>query len=163
WLLFPNCFLALVTLPFVSEVRRLDKRFKKLDLDDSGELSVKEFMSLPELQQNPLVQRVIDIFDKDGNGEVDFSEFIEGVLQFSVKGTKEQRLHFAFRIYDLDNDGFISNGELFLTLKTMVGKNLEDVQLQQLVDKTILSADTDRDGRVSFQEFCKVSQTNGVL
>lgn len=29
-------------------------------------------MSLPELQQNPLVQRVIDIFDADGNGEVDF-------------------------------------------------------------------------------------------
>jgi serine/threonine-protein phosphatase 2B regulatory subunit len=33
---------------------------------------VDEFMSLPELQQNPLVQRVIDIFDQDGNGEVDF-------------------------------------------------------------------------------------------
>lgn len=31
-----------------------------------------EFMSLPELQQNPLVQRVIDIFDTDQNGEVDF-------------------------------------------------------------------------------------------
>ena len=29
-------------------------------------------MSLPELHQNPLVQRVIDIFDTDGNGEVDF-------------------------------------------------------------------------------------------
>ena len=29
-------------------------------------------MSLPELQQNPLVQRVIEIFDQDGNGEVDF-------------------------------------------------------------------------------------------
>ena len=29
-------------------------------------------MSIPELQQNPLVQRVIDIFDTDGNGEIDF-------------------------------------------------------------------------------------------
>ena len=38
-------------------------------------------MSLPELQQNPLVQRVIDIFDTDGNGEVDFKEFIEGLSQ----------------------------------------------------------------------------------
>lgn len=41
-------------------------------MDNSGSLSVEEFMSLPELQQNPLVQRVIDIFDTDGNGEVDF-------------------------------------------------------------------------------------------
>lgn len=54
------------------EIRRLGKRFRKLDLDKSGALSVDEFMSLPELQQNPLVQRVIDIFDTDGNGEVDF-------------------------------------------------------------------------------------------
>ena len=54
------------------EIKRLGKRFKKLDLDNSGSLSVDEFMSLPELQQNPLVQRVIDIFDTDGNGEVDF-------------------------------------------------------------------------------------------
>ena len=54
------------------EIRRLGKRFKKLDLDNSGSLSVDEFMSLPELQQNPLVQRVIDVFDRDGNGEVDF-------------------------------------------------------------------------------------------
>lgn len=54
------------------ELRRLTRRFKKLDVDGSGSLSVEEFMSLPELQQNPLVQRVIDIFDEDGNGEVDF-------------------------------------------------------------------------------------------
>jgi len=54
------------------EIRRLGKRFKKLDVDGSGSLSVQEFMSIPELQQNPLVQRVIDIFDTDGNGEIDF-------------------------------------------------------------------------------------------
>ena len=88
-------------------------------------------MSLPELQQNPLVQRVIgagpshvtcslfirpliaEIFDDDGNGEVDFKEFIQGVSQFSVKGDKNSKLRFAFRIYDIDNDGYISNGELF--------------------------------------------------
>ncbi|RMX38790.1 hypothetical protein pdam_00017683 [Pocillopora damicornis] len=79
------------------EIRRLGKRFRKLDLDKSGALSVDEFMSLPELQQNPLVQRVIDIFDTDGNGEVDFKEFIEGVSQFSVKGDKESKLKCKFR------------------------------------------------------------------
>ncbi|KAG2467289.1 CANB1 protein, partial [Polypterus senegalus] len=111
-------------------------------------------MSLPELQQNPLVQRVIDIFDTDGNGEVDFKEFIEGVSQFSVKGDKEQKLRFAFRIYDMDKDGYISNGELFQVLKMMVGNNLKDTQLQQIVDKTIINADKDGDGRISFEEFC---------
>uniref|UniRef100_A0A8K9WW49 EF-hand domain-containing protein n=1 Tax=Oncorhynchus mykiss TaxID=8022 RepID=A0A8K9WW49_ONCMY len=138
------------------EIKRLGKRFKKLDLDNSGSLSVEEFMSLPELQQNPLVQRVIDIFDTDGNGEVDFKEFIEGVSQFSVKGDKESKLRFAFRIYDMDKDGYISNGELFQVLKMMVGNNLKDTQLQQIVDKTIINADKDGDGRISFEEFCLV-------
>ena len=72
-------------------------RFKKLDLDDNGALSVEEFMSLPELQGNPLVQRVIDIFDEDQNGVVDFKEFIQGVSQFSAKGTKSSKLKFVFK------------------------------------------------------------------
>ena len=107
-------------------------------------------MSIPELQQNPLVQRVISIFDTDDNGEVDFKEFIEGISQFSVKGDKEAKLRFAFRIYDIDRDGYISNGELFQVLKIMVGANLKDQQLQQIVDKTIIYADKDRDGKISF-------------
>ncbi|XP_048863674.1 calcineurin subunit B type 1 isoform X2 [Brienomyrus brachyistius] len=153
---FPPLTTAVVTRLDADEIKRLGKRFKKLDLDNSGSLSVEEFMSLPELQQNPLVQRVIDIFDTDGNGEVDFKEFIEGVSQFSVKGDKEQKLRFAFRIYDMDKDGYISNGELFQVLKMMVGNNLKDTQLQQIVDKTIINADKDGDGRISFEEFCAV-------
>jgi len=57
----------------------------------------------------------------------------------------------------MDNDGYISNGELFQVLKMMVGNNLKDTQLQQIVDKTILFADKDEDGRISFEEFCSVS------
>ena len=38
-------------------------------------------------------------------------------------------------------------------LKMMVGNNLTDMQLQQLVDRTIIKADLDYDGRISFQEF----------
>jgi serine/threonine-protein phosphatase 2B regulatory subunit len=74
------------------EIKRLGKRFKKLDIDGSGALSKEEFMQISDLQQNPLVQRVIELFDSDGNGEVDFKEFIEGISQFSVKGDKEAKL-----------------------------------------------------------------------
>lgn len=144
------------------EIKRLGKRFKKLDIDNSGSLSVDEFMTLPELQQNPLVQRVIDIFDEDGNGEVDFKEFIQGVSQFSVRGDKRTKLRFAFKIYDMDNDGYISNGELFQVLKMMVGSNLKDTQLQQIVDKTILFADKDEDGKINFEEFCQVVANTDV-
>ena len=35
----------------------------------------------------------------------------------------------------------------------MVGNNLNDIQLQQLVDRTIIKADEDFDGKISYEEF----------
>ena len=75
---------------------------------------------------------MIAIFDEDGGGDVDFQEFVSGLSAFSSKGNKEEKLHFAFRVYDIDRDGYISNGELFIVLKMMVGSNLKDMQLQQV-------------------------------
>ena len=78
------------------EIRRLGKRFKKLDADGSGALSVQEFMSVPELQQNPLVQRVIDIFDTDGNGEIDFkgeSILNQSACSCSIEASSRFRIH----------------------------------------------------------------------
>ena len=65
---------AFVFQPSFSEVSnfRLEKRFHKLDLDRSGAISVKEFLSVPELRDNPLVQRVADVLDSNRSGEVDF-------------------------------------------------------------------------------------------
>lgn len=51
----------------------------------------------------------------------------------------------------MDRDGFISNGELYTVLKMMVGNNLKDIQLQQIVDKTIFNADKDGDGKINYE------------
>lgn len=75
---------------------------------------------------------MIAIFDEDGGGNVDFQEFVSGLSAFSSKGNKEEKLRFAFKVYDIDRDGYISNGELFIVLKMMVGSNLKDQQLQQV-------------------------------
>ena len=73
----------------------------------------------------------------------------------------------------MDNDGFISNGELFQVLKMMVGNNLKDSQLQQIVDKTIIMYDKvsgiwdgtilhiyhlpqENKNKINFDEFCLV-------
>lgn len=77
-------------------------------------------------------RRMIAIFDEDGGGDVDFQEFVSGLSAFSSKGNQEEKLRFAFKVYDIDRDGYISNGELFIVLKMMVGSNLKDQQLQQV-------------------------------
>ena len=41
-------------------------------------------------------------------------------------------------------------------LKMMVGTNLTETQLQQIVDKTIVQLDKDQDGMISYEEFCGI-------
>ncbi|KAK2732387.1 Calcineurin subunit B [Onygenales sp. PD_40] len=144
------------------EVDRLRKRFMKLDKDNSGTIERDEFLSLPQVSSNPLATRMIAIFDEDGGGDVDFQEFVSGLSAFSSKGNKEEKLRFAFKVYDIDRDGYISNGELFIVLKMMVGNNLKDMQLQQIVDKTIMEADKDGDGKISFEEFTRMVESTDV-
>jgi len=45
----------------------------------------------------------------------------------------------------------------------MVGDNLKDAQLQQIVDKTIIKADKDQDGKVSFEEFCDMVEGTDII
>ncbi|KAF8339068.1 calcium/calmodulin-dependent protein phosphatase [Cantharellus anzutake] len=139
-----------------AELDRLKKRFMKLDRDGSGSIDREEFLQVPQIANNPLASRMIAIFDDDGGGTVDFQEFVGGLSAFSSRGGREEKLRFAFKVYDVDRDGFISNGELFLVLKMMVGNNLKDSQLQQIVDKTIMEADKDGDGKLSFDEFTAI-------
>jgi serine/threonine-protein phosphatase 2B regulatory subunit len=95
-------------------------------------------LSLPQINSNPLATRMIAIFDEDGGGDVDFQEFVSGLSAFSSKGNKEEKLRFAFKVYDIDRDGYISNGELFIVLKMMVGNNLKDQQLQQVCIESLV-------------------------
>ena len=85
-----------------------------------------------------------------------------GLSHLSTKEDKEEKLRFAFRIYDIDNNGFIDDVELFQVLKTMVGDNLKDFQIQEIVDMTIRSADNNLDGKISFDEFCQIVEKTKV-
>ena len=134
------------------ELRSLHRRFRYLDKDSSGGISLEEFQSIPDLEHNPLVQRVVSTFDEDANEEVEFDELVHSLTVFT-QGNVEEKYRFTFKLYDVNNDGYISNGDLFRVLKAMVGNNLTDVQLQQLVDRTIMQGDLDRDGKLSYDEF----------
>ena len=107
--------------------------------------------------------RVIAVLDKNKDGSISFLEFVQGLNALSAGSSQEEKLRFAFQIYDINNDGYISNGELFQVLKMMVGSNLNDVQLQQLVDRTIIKADKDMDGKISFEEFTDMVKDLDVI
>ncbi|KAG7881750.1 hypothetical protein KL935_001956 [Ogataea polymorpha] len=62
----------------------------KLDTDNSGAIDKDEFLSIPGIGQNPLARRVIDIFDTNRGGDIDFKEF--GLRH------RQRRVHFERRV-----------------------------------------------------------------
>ena len=91
-------------------------------------------------------------FDSTDDGVVDFQDFI---LLFSIfsKGSFEDRLNLIFKMYDMDEDGYIGRAELEyqVEIQSMAVGDLvqESIETQDLFDKL----DSDRDGKISFQEF----------
>ena len=150
------------------ELDRLRKRFQKIDTDSNGKIDKDEFMSIPGVADNPLGMRIMDVLDSDKCGKLSFDEFTNGLSIFLTanKGGnnihKNEKLKFAFKIFDIDNDGYISNGELFIVLKMMIGDNVFDPDLHDLVDRTIAEADVEYDEMISFEEFVNVIKTTDV-
>ena len=101
-------------------------------------------MGVKEISENPLTKRVTAVFDKNKNGTVSFIEFLIGLARLASTADKEEKLRFAFEVYDVNRDGYISNGDLFSVMQAMVGDNLTEEQLQQLVDREMRDLDKDK-------------------
>lgn len=54
------------------EIQKLYARFQEIDKDKSGDLDPEEIFNVPELNQNPLVKRVISVFDTNADGKISF-------------------------------------------------------------------------------------------
>ena len=73
-----------------------------------------------------------------------------------------EKYKFAFKIYDFNGDGEISNGDLYHTVKLFVKDSLSDIYIQQLVDRTMQAADLDKDGVLSLEEFILFVQNANI-
>eukprot|EP00126_Sphaerothecum_destruens_P007342 Sdes_comp19807_c0_seq4m11935 len=140
-----------------NQVKKLYRRFKQLDKGNIGEVTAADFMAIPELAMNPLVTRIITLFEQQNLKRINFKLFAKTLSVFIPNRNPEAKLKLAFEIYDIDNDGFISPSDLLHVLKLMVGANISDEQLLQLVKKTIQDIDViDCDGSISYEEFLQV-------
>ena len=67
---------------------------------------------------------------------------------------QDEELWYAFKKFDLDNSDHISVNELRQILSNF-GKNFTENQISDL----IASVDLDRDGKMNFQEFCRLMKS----
>ncbi|CAG0896111.1 unnamed protein product [Darwinula stevensoni] len=153
-----------------NQIERLYSRFTSLDKGDNGTLSREDFLRIPELAINPLGDRIVWAFFQDATEDrVNFRQFVHILSTFRpIKNqedklnSREQKLRFAFKMYDLDDDGYISKEEMLSVLHMLVGVNISEEQLSSIADCTISEADKDGDHMISFQEFCDALERTDV-
>ena len=92
--------------------------------------------------------------DADGNGAVDFPEFLELTTKKLHVLSEEELAQQTFNVFDRKQKGHISINDLrhmFVTLE----QTFSDHELQDM----LLQADFDQDGKVNFNDFLKMMST----
>ncbi|XP_058802131.1 calcineurin B homologous protein 1 [Phymastichus coffea] len=154
-----------------NQIERLYSRFTSLDRGDCGTLSREDFLRIPELAINPLGDRIVNaFFDESGSDRVNFLQFMQVLAHFrpikknapNILNSREEKLRFAFKMYDIDNDDMISKDELLAILQMMVGANISEEQLSSIAERTLSEADEDGDNMINFEEFCKALERTDV-
>ncbi len=86
--------------------------------------------------------------DADGNGEIDFPEFLTMMLRKMNEGNQENELMDVFMVFDKDGSGTISPDELRSAMR-VIGEKLTDDEIED----AIKLADKSGDGEVDYDEF----------
>ena len=126
--------------------------FIALDDNGDGKLTKTELINgltilLDRDEAEKEVNRLFEIIDVDGNGFIEYEEFLRAGLD-KGKILTEKNLETAFKLYDINNRKKINAIEL----GNVLGNGEDNVEAnvwQELIDE----ADIDKDGEINFDDF----------
>jgi calmodulin len=137
------------------KIAEFREAFEIFDKDKDGYITIKELGEIMKnLGQSPSeaeLQDMINEVDIDGNGNIDFKEFL-GLMARKMRDTDtEEELIEAFKVFDRDGNGLISSSELQHVM-TSLGEKISDGEVEEMIKE----ADLDGDGYINYEEFVRM-------
>jgi len=130
-----------------------------LGADGDGRITAQELDTVLRSLGQPLtkeeIRDMIEEADTDGNGTIEFPEFVVMMAKQARESDAGDEIREAFTMFDKNGDGYISYYE-FRDVVAALGGDLSDKQVEDMVRE----ADTDGDGQISFDEFVKMMSDN---
>ncbi|XP_033617584.1 calsenilin isoform X2 [Fukomys damarensis] len=130
--------------------------------EDTFKLIYSQFF--PQGDATTYAHFLFNAFDADGNGAIHFEDFVVG-LSILLRGTVHEKLKWAFNLYDINKDGYITKEEMLAIMKSiydMMGHHTypilrEDAPLEH-VERFFQKMDRNQDGVVTIEEFLETCQ-----
>ncbi|XP_072376559.1 calmodulin-alpha-like isoform X2 [Diabrotica undecimpunctata] len=137
------------------QVAEFKEAFMLFDKDEDGTITMAELgVVMRSLGQRPTETELRDMVnevDQDGNGTIEFNEFLQMMSKKMKDADGEEELKEAFRVFDKNNDGLISSNELRHVM-TSLGERLSEEEVNDMIKE----ADLDGDGQVNYEEFVTI-------
>merc|ERR1712200_206664 len=89
--------------------------------------------------------------DLDGNGTIEFPEFLELMKEKYGVDDTESDLREAFKIFDRDKDGYVDISEI-KQVSALLGANMSCDEIEEMMHE----ADVDGNGKLDYQEFVRM-------
>jgi calcium-dependent protein kinase len=131
--------------------------FRRLDTSQDGKLQISELKAgLDELKEFFQYQEIdyedlLKAMDSDGDGEIDFTEFISAAFDKRALLT-QANLDAAFKTFDIDGNGKITKEEL----KAVFAAGHASSATNEAWESIMNDVDKNGDGEIDYQEFTEV-------
>lgn len=131
----------------------------------SGKMSRGKFEELycsyfPDGDAKKFARHCFRTFDKNNDGTIDFREFLCS-LSIISRGSQEEKLKWAFSMYDIDGSGTINREEMLEIVRAVfkvAGKNKiklarDESTPERMAHKIFSLLDANKDGNINEAEF----------